>query len=107
MRRSDVRNIAIVAHVDHGKTTLVDSMLKQAKVLTPSLIIIQQWHQLSPQINESTSHIKQQQQQPSLSPKNIWADFIYFEYYCVSVYFYLSILTFPFQLHLFYEYIVS
>lgn len=33
MRRRDIRNIAIVAHVDHGKTTLVDSMLKQAKVL--------------------------------------------------------------------------
>lgn len=31
-RRNDVRNIAIVAHVDHGKTTLVDAMLKQAKV---------------------------------------------------------------------------
>ncbi|KAG0497139.1 hypothetical protein HPP92_001830 [Vanilla planifolia] len=30
--RKDVRNIAIVAHVDHGKTTLVDAMLKQAKV---------------------------------------------------------------------------
>lgn len=29
MRRDDLRNIAIIAHVDHGKTTLVDEMLKQ------------------------------------------------------------------------------
>jgi len=30
LKREDLRNIAIIAHVDHGKTTLVDAMLKQA-----------------------------------------------------------------------------
>ncbi|VAI57540.1 unnamed protein product [Triticum turgidum subsp. durum] len=37
--RRDVRNIAIVAHVDHGKTTLVDSMLRQSKVFRDNQVV--------------------------------------------------------------------
>ena len=31
--RDDIRNIAIIAHVDHGKTTLVNELLKQSDTL--------------------------------------------------------------------------
>lgn len=39
MVRSDLRNIAIIAHVDHGKTTLVDQMLKQAGTFRENQVV--------------------------------------------------------------------
>jgi len=36
MKRNDIRNIAIIAHVDHGKTTLVDQMMRQSGLFRES-----------------------------------------------------------------------
>ncbi|TAN62707.1 GTP-binding protein, partial [bacterium] len=41
MDKSHIRNIAIIAHVDHGKTTLVDAMLKQAGIFRANEKIIE------------------------------------------------------------------
>src|SRR5882724_1884106 len=38
--RADIRNIAIVAHVDHGKTTLVDAMLRQSGIFRANEVMI-------------------------------------------------------------------
>src|SRR5215813_246025 len=37
--RRDVRNIAVIAHVDHGKTTLVDGFLRQAGIFRPGEVV--------------------------------------------------------------------
>src|SRR4051794_21889229 len=39
MRRNDVRNIAIIAHVDHGKTTMVDCLLRQSGEFRASQLV--------------------------------------------------------------------
>ena len=39
MVRNDLRNIAIIAHVDHGKTTLVDEMLKQGGAFRENQVV--------------------------------------------------------------------
>src|SRR5688500_20359420 len=39
--QSSIRNIAIIAHVDHGKTTLVDKMLRQAGAFRENQIVME------------------------------------------------------------------
>ena len=39
MRRNDIRNIAIIAHVDHGKTSLVDCMLRQSGLFRDTQLV--------------------------------------------------------------------
>src|SRR5205085_12006464 len=41
MAEQEIRNIAIIAHVDHGKTTLVDKMLRQAGAFRENQVVVE------------------------------------------------------------------
>ena len=43
MSVQEIRNIAIIAHVDHGKTTLIDNIMKQSGMFRDTLQSIAGW----------------------------------------------------------------
>ena len=67
IKREDIRNVAIIAHVDHGKTTLVDQLLRQSGVYPTSS---------SPNYKSHRSlHCKKYSDQPTAKGYHYLSDF--------------------------------
>ncbi len=65
-RRDDLRNVAIVAHVDHGKTTLVDAMLWQAGSFRENQDVAERVHGLDgPRAREGDHDPRQEHRRPA------------------------------------------
>ena len=65
-RRADIRNVAIIAHVDHGKTTLVDAMLRQSGIFSAHEAIVRPGHGLDGPGARARDHDPGQERRRSL-----------------------------------------
>ena len=56
MNNKNIRNIAIIAHVDHGKTTLVDAMLRQSHIFRDNEQIVKKKNKKKSHKERKQSH---------------------------------------------------
>ncbi len=62
--RADIRNVAIIAHVDHGKTTLVDVMLRQTNVFRSNQQVMERAHLERPGSGAGHHHFGEEHRHP-------------------------------------------
>ena len=66
--RNDIRNVAIIAHVDHGKTTLVDALLRQSHNFRDSQVQQDTLLDSNPLETRAGHHDPGQETSPSTTP---------------------------------------